>query len=153
MEKALDETLEDAEFLQVDGINDSAFERPGKVEVVTGEKAEGETDGSGGWILVGRKTDDPRQIQRKARKEVETRWPNMIKFYGGGDYGVDFIMRMLGEAEEGYLEVMKEELDWKEKKRVDIDGGKKTEKMSSAGGDDFIGSSFYLCRYFIRKKP
>ena len=52
--------MEDAEFLQVDEINDSVFEGPEKVEVVTGEKAEGETDGIGGWILVGRKTDDPR---------------------------------------------------------------------------------------------
>ena len=105
MESALDETLEDAEFLQVDGINDSAFEQPGKVEVVTGEKAGGgETDGSGGWVLVGRKTYNPRQVQRKARKEVETRWPNMVKFYGGEDKGVDLIMRMLGETKEGYLE-------------------------------------------------
>ena len=125
MEPALDETLEDAEFLQVDGINDSAFERPGKVEVVTGEKAEGETDGSGGWILVGRKTDDPRQVQRKARKEVETRWPNLIKFYGGGDYGVDFILGMLGEAKEGYLEVEKGWLDKKEKIEVKMEREKR----------------------------
>ena len=109
MEPALDETLEDAEFLQVDGINDSAFERPGKVEVVTGEKAEGETDGSGGWILVGRKTDDPCQVQRKARKEVETRWPNIVEFYK------DFIMQMLREEKEGHLEGMEEDLDRKEK--------------------------------------
>ena len=93
MEPALDETLEDAEFLQVDGINDSAFERPGKVEVVTSEEAEREKDGSSGWVLVGQKTDDPRQVQHKARKEVETRWPNMVKFYGGDDTGVDLIMR------------------------------------------------------------
>ena len=109
MEKALDETLEESPELlqQVDGINDSDVERPGRVEVVTGEKAEGETDGSGGWILVGRKTDDPRQIQRKARKEVETRWPNQVKFLGSN--GVDMILRNLEEMNKaGYLEVMKE---------------------------------------------
>ena len=77
--------MEEAELLQVDGINDSAFERPGKVEVVTGEEAKGEKDGSGGWVLMARNTDDPCQVQRKARKEVETRWPNMVKFYVGAN--------------------------------------------------------------------
>ena len=119
MEKALDEALEESPELlqQVDGINDSDVERPGKVEVVTGEKAEGETDGSGGWILVGRKTDDPRQIQRKARKEVETRWPNQVEFLGSND--VEIILRNLeGMKEAGHREMHKEYLDEAEKDRV-----------------------------------
>ena len=110
MEKALDEALEESPELlqQVDGINDSDVERPGKLEVVTGE-AEGETDGSGGWILVGRS----HQIQRKAREEVETRWPNQAKFHYGG---VDRILRSLEEKKEaGHLEKHKEYLDKEEK--------------------------------------
>ena len=45
----------------------------------------------------------------------------MIKFYGGGDYGVDFIMRMLGETKEGYLEGMKEDFDRKERFYLEIE--------------------------------
>ena len=53
MEKALDETLEESPELlqQVDGINDSDVERPGKVETVMGELQQEETDG-GGWEVV-----------------------------------------------------------------------------------------------------
>ena len=121
MEKALDEALEESPELlqQVDGINDSDVERPGRVEVVTGEKAEGETDGRGGWILVGQKTDDPHQIQRKARKEVETRWPNQVEFLGSN--GVDIILRNLeGMKEAGHREMYKEHLDEVEKDRVRV---------------------------------
>ena len=38
---------------------------------------------------------------------METRYPNMVKIYGGGDTGVDLIMRLLGEAGD-YLEEVKE---------------------------------------------
>ena len=53
MEKALDETLEESPELlqQVDGINDSDVERPGKVETVMGVLQQEETDG-GGWEVV-----------------------------------------------------------------------------------------------------
>ena len=118
MEKALDEALEESPELlqQVDGINDSDVERPGRVEVVTGEKAEGETDGSGGWILGGRRTNDPRQIQRKARKEVETRWPNRAK----SKLMVDKLLQRLEEKKKsGHLEKFKEYLDNEEKAWVE----------------------------------
>ena len=114
MEKALDEALEESPELlqQVDGINDSDVERPGKLEVVTGE-AEGEMDGSGGWILVGRS----HQIQRKAREEVETRWPNQAKFHYGG---VDRILRSLeAKKKTGHLEKYKEYLDKEEKEKTE----------------------------------
>ena len=120
MEKALDEALEESPELlqQVDGINDSDVERPGRVEVVTGEKVEGETDDSGGWILVG--GSDPHQIQRKARKEVESRWPNQVEFLGCN--GVDMILRTLHDLEEkkelAHLESYKAYLDKEEKERV-----------------------------------
>ena len=61
MEKALDETLEESPELlqQVDGINDSDVERPGKVETVMGVLQQEETDG-GGWEVV--------HSQRKTRE-------------------------------------------------------------------------------------
>ena len=112
VEKALDEALEESPELlqQVDGINDSDVERPGKLEVVTGE-AEGETDGSGGWILVGRS----HQIQRKAREEVETRWPNQAEFLGGVDR---ILCNLEAKKKTGHLEKYKEYLDKEEKDRV-----------------------------------
>ena len=86
--------------------------------MVTGEKVEGETDDSGGWILVG--GSDPLQIQRKARKEVESRWPNQVEFLGCN--GVDMILRTLRDLEEKkkpeYLESYKAYLDKEEKERV-----------------------------------
>ena len=61
MEKALDETLEESPELlqQVDGINDSDVERPGKVETVLGVLQQ-EVKGGGGWEVVHsqRKTRD-----------------------------------------------------------------------------------------------
>ena len=61
MEKALDETLEESPELlqQVDGINDSDVERPGKVETVLGVPQQ-EVKGGGGWEVVHsqRKTRD-----------------------------------------------------------------------------------------------
>ena len=101
--------------LQVDGINDLEYEWPGKVEVVMGE-AEEERNGSGSWVLVGRRADELRQVQRKARKEVATKYPNMVRFYGGGDTGVDFIMKYFEEAGD-YLEVVTKELEKNEKLR------------------------------------
>ena len=61
MEKALDEALEESPELlqQVDGINDSDVERPGKVETVMGVLQQEETDG-GGWEVV--------HSQRKTRE-------------------------------------------------------------------------------------
>ena len=76
MEKALDETLEDAEFLQVDGINDSAFERPGKIEVVTDEEEE-EEDG-GGWVLVQAQL---KSWEGKATEGVESRTGRFERLY------------------------------------------------------------------------
>ena len=70
-------------------------------------------NGSGGWILVGRKTDDPRQVQRKARKEVETRYPELVMLYGGGNKGVDVVMRQLRE-EGGNLEEEMKDMDIEE---------------------------------------
>ena len=61
MEPALDEALEESPELlqQVDGINDSDVERPGKVETVEGVLQQEEKDG-GGWEVVHsqRKTRD-----------------------------------------------------------------------------------------------
>ena len=61
MEKALDEALEESPELlqQVDGINDSDVERPGKVETVLGVPQQ-EVKGGGGWEVVHsqRKTRD-----------------------------------------------------------------------------------------------
>ena len=56
-----------------------------------------ERGGSCGWVQVCRRADDPQHVQRKARKEVATKYPNMVKFYGRGDTGVDFIMKYLEE--------------------------------------------------------
>ena len=62
MEPALDEALEESPELlqQVDGINDSDVERPGKVETVMGVLQQEETDG-GGWEVV--------HSQRKTREK------------------------------------------------------------------------------------
>ena len=61
MEPALDEALEESPELlqQVDGINDSDVERPGKVETVLGVPQQ-EVKGGGGWEVVHsqRKTRD-----------------------------------------------------------------------------------------------
>merc|ERR1712236_29628 len=53
VEKALDETLEESPELlqQVDGINDSDVERPGKVETVMGVLQQEEKEG-GEWKVV-----------------------------------------------------------------------------------------------------
>ena len=55
------------------------YEQPEKVEVVTGE-AEEERDGSGSQVLVGRRAYEAHQVKHKARKEIETKYPNMVKY-------------------------------------------------------------------------
>ena len=37
-------------------------------------------DGSGIQVLVGRRAYDPHQVKHKARKEIETKYPNMVKY-------------------------------------------------------------------------
>ena len=70
---------------------------------------------------------DPHQVQRKDRKEVETRWANQVKFLGSN--GVDMILRNLEEMKEaGHLEMMKEKLDEEEKDRV-REAKERSEKM------------------------
>ena len=56
------------------------------------------------------------QIQRKARKEIETRWPNRAK----SKCGVDVLLQRLEEKKKsGHLEKFKEYLDNEEKAWVE----------------------------------
>ena len=75
MEKALDEALEESPELlqQVDGINDSDVEWPGKVEIVEGEP-QVEEDG-GGWEVV------HSQHKARARTASEERRENRMGSY------------------------------------------------------------------------
>ena len=86
-----DDALEESPELlqQFDGANDSDVERPGKVEVVTGnEPDEGEKDG-GGWVVVGtqRKTrEEPSRMVEVEKKEgrtgrLERLYPSLLKLH------------------------------------------------------------------------
>ena len=114
MQHSLEESPE--LLLQFDGANDSDVERPGKVEVVTGnEPDEGEKDG-GGWVVVGtqRKTrEEPSRMVEVEKKEGRTgrlvrQYPSLLKLH---DWKYDILERL--EAEIGEEE-LKEEEKWYE---------------------------------------
>ena len=65
-----DETWELGVISQVDGANPSPFERPGRVEVVTGREPEEDEVPMMGWVMVGGK----RECQEETEKE-ETETP------------------------------------------------------------------------------
>ena len=73
-----DESLEETpELLQVDSINDSEVERPGKVEEVKGDEPEEDEKDGGSWVVV--------ETQRKSREkppgEEESRTGRLKRMY------------------------------------------------------------------------
>ena len=104
MQHALEESPE--LLPQFDGANDSDVERPGKVEVVTGnEPDEVEKDG-GGWVVVGtqRKTrEEPSRMVESRTGRIRRLYPALLTLH---DWKVDILERL--EAEMGE-EALKEE--------------------------------------------
>ena len=68
-----DETWELGVISQVDGANPSPFERPGRVEVVTGRDPEEDEVPMMGWVTVGEKRECQVETEKEETETLEVR--------------------------------------------------------------------------------
>ena len=65
----------------MDDMNDLSYERPGKVDVVTGQAGKEEYN-EGVWVKVSRRTYDPHLAQEEETKERTRRMLELYPFFG-----------------------------------------------------------------------